>query len=91
FEKRHVLDWKRTYSIIVGVAQGLLYLHEDSHDRIIYRDIKARNIVLDQKWRPKIVDFGTARLYSEDKTHVTTRVAGTKSDVASRSGRSGSC
>ena len=77
-EKRGVLDWKRRYSVIVGVAQGLLYLHEDSHDRIIHRDIKASNILLDQKWRPKIADFGMARLYPEDKTHVTTRVAGTK-------------
>nr|GEW02864.1 putative receptor-like protein kinase At4g00960 [Tanacetum cinerariifolium] len=81
-EKRHVLDWKRRYSIIVGVAQGLLYLHEDSHDRIIHRDIKASNILLDQKWRPKIADFGMARLYPEDKTHVTTRVAGTNGYMA---------
>lgn len=75
--KRDVLNWKRRYAIIVGVAQGLLYLHEDSHDRIIHRDIKASNILLDGKWRPKIADFGMARLYPEDKTHVNTRVAGT--------------
>ncbi|KAM0015052.1 putative protein kinase RLK-Pelle-DLSV family [Helianthus debilis subsp. tardiflorus] len=76
--KRDVLDWKRRYSIIVGVAQGLLYLHEDSCDRIIHRDIKASNILLDSRWRPKIADFGMARLYPEDKTHVNTQVAGTK-------------
>ncbi|KVI05435.1 cysteine-rich receptor-like protein kinase 10 [Cynara cardunculus var. scolymus] len=81
-EKRDVLDWKRRYSIIVGVAQGLLYLHEDSHDRIIHRDIKASNILLDKKWRPKIADFGMARLYPEDKTHVNTRVAGTNGYMA---------
>ncbi|KAI7756300.1 hypothetical protein M8C21_012458, partial [Ambrosia artemisiifolia] len=75
--KRDVLDWKRRYSIIDGVAQGLLYLHEDSYERIIHRDIKASNILLDKKWRPKIADFGMARLYPEDKTHVNTRVAGT--------------
>ncbi|KAI3733818.1 hypothetical protein L6452_13274 [Arctium lappa] len=80
--KRDVLDWKRRYAIIVGVAQGLLYLHEDSHDRIIHRDIKASNILLDNKWRPKIADFGMARLYPEDKTHVNTRVAGTNGYMA---------
>ncbi|XP_021974443.1 cysteine-rich receptor-like protein kinase 10 [Helianthus annuus] len=80
--KRDVLDWKRRYSIIVGVAQGLLYLHEDSRDRIIHRDIKASNILLDGRWRPKIADFGMARLYPEDKTHVNTRVAGTNGYMA---------
>nr|KAJ0193234.1 hypothetical protein LSAT_V11C800406680 [Lactuca sativa] len=80
--KRDVLDWKRRYSIINGVAQGLLYLHEDSHDRIIHRDIKASNILLNEKWRPKIADFGMARLYPEDKTHVNTRVAGTNGYLA---------
>ncbi|XP_076902982.1 cysteine-rich receptor-like protein kinase 43 [Bidens hawaiensis] len=80
--KRDVLDWKRRYSIINGVAQGLLYLHEDSLERIIHRDIKASNILLDKKWRPKIADFGMARLYPEDKTHVNTRVAGTNGYLA---------
>ncbi|KAJ0725019.1 putative non-specific protein-tyrosine kinase RLK-Pelle-DLSV family [Helianthus annuus] len=80
--KRDVLDWKRRYSIIDGVAQGLLYLHEDSYERIIHRDIKASNILLDKKWRPKIADFGMARLYPEDKTHVNTRVAGTNGYMA---------
>nr|XP_043639740.1 putative receptor-like protein kinase At4g00960 isoform X2 [Erigeron canadensis] len=80
--KRDVLDWKKRYSIISGVAQGLLYLHEDSVDRIIHRDIKASNILLDKNWRPKIADFGMARLYPEDKTHVNTRVAGTNGYMA---------
>ena len=77
-DKRHVLDWKKRCEIITGVAKGLLYLHEDSHSCIIHRDIKASNILLDDKWVPKIADFGMARLFPEDQTHVNTRVAGTK-------------
>ena len=77
-DKRQVLDWKRRMEIIAGIAKGLLYLHEDSHSCIIHRDIKASNILLDDKWVPKIADFGMARLFPEDQTHVNTRVAGTK-------------
>ncbi|CAA3009321.1 receptor kinase At4g00960 [Olea europaea subsp. europaea] len=76
--KREVLDWKKRYDIMAGVAKGLLYLHEDAHCRIIHRDIKGSNILLDDKWVPKIADFGMARLYPENQTHVNTRVAGTK-------------
>ncbi|KAK1425694.1 hypothetical protein QVD17_21049 [Tagetes erecta] len=82
FKNQDVLDWKQRYDIIRGVARGLLYLHEDSHDRIIHRDIKASNILLDEKWIPKIADFGMARLYPEDETHINTRVAGTNGYMA---------
>eukprot|EP00253_Pinus_taeda_P008312 PITA_08312 len=75
--KRHLLDWKKRYEIIVGTARGLAYLHEESHIRVIHRDIKASNILLDDKHRPKIADFGLARLFAEDQSHVSTRVAGT--------------
>ncbi|XP_058108080.1 cysteine-rich receptor-like protein kinase 43 [Magnolia sinica] len=80
--KRGVLDWKKRYDVIIGVARGLLYLHEDSHICIVHRDIKASNILLDDKWNPKIADFGMARLFPEDQTHVNTRVAGTNGYMA---------
>ncbi|XP_008788453.2 cysteine-rich receptor-like protein kinase 10 isoform X2 [Phoenix dactylifera] len=77
-----LMDWKRRYEVIVGVARGLLYLHEDAHTPIIHRDIKASNILLDDRWVPKIADFGMARLFPEDLTHVNTRVAGTNGYMA---------
>ncbi|KAJ8770065.1 hypothetical protein K2173_010110 [Erythroxylum novogranatense] len=80
--KKELLDWKKRYDIITGIARGLLYLHEDSHCCIIHRDIKASNILLDDKWVPKIADFGMARLFPEDQTHVNTRVAGTTGYMA---------
>ncbi|KAK9052209.1 hypothetical protein SSX86_028837 [Deinandra increscens subsp. villosa] len=79
---RDTLDWKRRYDIICGVARGLLYLHEDAHDCIIHRDIKPSNILLDENWVPKIADFGMAKLYPEDQTHVHTRIAGTNGYMA---------
>ncbi|XP_028775401.1 putative receptor-like protein kinase At4g00960 [Neltuma alba] len=80
--RKEQLDWKRRLDIITGIARGLLYLHEDSHSCIIHRDIKASNILLDDKWMPKIADFGMARLFPEDQTHVNTRVAGTNGYMA---------
>lgn len=80
--ERDALSWKQRHDIIIGIARGLLYLHEGSHSCIIHRDIKASNILLDDKWVPKIADFGMARLYPEDQTHVNTRVAGTNGYMA---------
>eukprot|EP00253_Pinus_taeda_P014439 PITA_14439 len=83
--KRRLLNWRERYDIIVGTARGLAYLHEESEIRIIHRDIKASNILLDDKYRPKIADFGLAKLFGEDESHVSTRVAGTRGYIAPES------
>lgn len=75
--EHHLLDWKDRYEIMVGTARGLTYLHEESEIPIIHRDIKASNILLDDKHRPRIADFGLARVFAEDNSHVITNVAGT--------------
>ncbi|KAL2558952.1 Protein kinase superfamily protein [Forsythia ovata] len=79
---QQVLDWKQRHDIITGIAKGLFYLHEGAHTCVIHRDIKASNILLDDKWVAKIADFGMARLFPEDRTHVNTRVAGTTGYIA---------
>ncbi|WJX72499.1 hypothetical protein P8452_56378 [Trifolium repens] len=71
------LDWSTRQKICVGIAKGLAYLHEESRLKVVHRDIKATNVLLDTDLNPKISDFGLAKLDEEENTHISTRIAGT--------------
>ncbi|KAG0500102.1 hypothetical protein HPP92_000174 [Vanilla planifolia] len=71
------LDWKKRMNIIIGSAEGLVYLHHEADPRIIHRDIKASNVLLDSDFNPLVADFGFAKLIPDGVSHMTTRVKGT--------------
>ncbi|KAI8557709.1 hypothetical protein RHMOL_Rhmol04G0030800 [Rhododendron molle] len=75
--KYGILNWEVRVNIIEGIAQGLLYLHQYSRLRIIHRDLKASNILLDKDMNPKISDFGMARIFEGNGSHATNRIVGT--------------
>ncbi|OMO86361.1 hypothetical protein CCACVL1_09617 [Corchorus capsularis] len=82
-EKSHInLDWHTRHNICTGIARGLAFLHEESRLKIVHRDIKATNVLLDGNLNPKISDFGLAKLHEEEKTHISTRIAGTIGYIA---------
>ncbi|KAL3849316.1 hypothetical protein ACJIZ3_011198 [Penstemon smallii] len=76
-EQRLNLDWPTRNKICIGIAKGLAYLHEESRLKIVHRDIKATNVLLDKDLNAKISDFGLAKLDEEENTHISTRIAGT--------------
>ncbi|KAK6932741.1 Protein kinase domain, partial [Dillenia turbinata] len=71
------LDWATRQKICLGIARGLTFLHEESPLKIVHRDIKATNVLLDKDLNAKISDFGLAKLNEEENTHISTRIAGT--------------
>ncbi|TKY58523.1 Proline-rich receptor protein kinase PERK9 [Spatholobus suberectus] len=81
-EGRPLLDWANRVKIAAGAARGIAYLHEDCNPRIIHRDIKSANILLDYNFEARVSDFGLAKLAVDANTHVTTRVMGTFGCVA---------
>uniref|UniRef100_A0A5B7B5F9 non-specific serine/threonine protein kinase n=1 Tax=Davidia involucrata TaxID=16924 RepID=A0A5B7B5F9_DAVIN len=76
------LTWDIRMNIILGTAKGLAYLHEGLEPKVVHRDIKSSNILLDRQWHPKVSDFGLAKLLCSERSYVTTRVMGTFGYVA---------
>ncbi|KAJ6820937.1 putative inactive receptor kinase [Iris pallida] len=76
------LTWEIRMNIILGTAKGLMYLHEGLEPKVVHRDVKSSNILLDKQWNPKVSDFGLAKLLGSERSYVTTRVMGTFGYVA---------
>lgn len=76
-QSRIKLGWEARGAILLGVARGLAYLHEEVKPHIVHRDIKASNILLDQNLIPKVSDFGLSRILRDNASHISTNVAGT--------------
>uniref|UniRef100_A0A0D6QSA8 Protein kinase domain-containing protein n=1 Tax=Araucaria cunninghamii TaxID=56994 RepID=A0A0D6QSA8_ARACU len=82
-DQKHTLDWRQLYSIAMGTARGIAYLHEECRSRIIHCDIKPHNVLLDANFSPKVADFGLAKLADREESHVSlTAARGTPGYVA---------
>lgn len=77
-----ILDWNARKRVAIGTARGLEYLHEHCNPKIIHRDVKAANVLLDEGFEPVVGDFGLAKLVDVQKTSVTTQVRGTMGHIA---------
>lgn len=80
--KSRPLSWEKRMKITLGTAKGLAYLHEGLEPKVVHRDVKSSNILIDSQWNPKVSDFGLAKLLGTGNSHVTTRVMGTFGYVA---------
>ncbi|XP_078434091.1 putative serine/threonine-protein kinase At1g01540 isoform X2 [Wolffia australiana] len=83
------LSWDTRMNIILGTAKGLVYLHEGLEPKIVHRDIKSSNILIDKQWNPRVSDFGLAKMLGSERSYVTTRVMGTFGYVAPEYAKTG--
>ncbi|XP_061374250.1 putative serine/threonine-protein kinase [Gastrolobium bilobum] len=88
-EGRMSFSWEARRNISIGVARGLVFLHEELKPHIVHRDIKSKNILLDRNFTPKVSDFGLAKLLRDEKSYISTRVAGTLGYLAPEYASSG--
>ncbi|RDX69114.1 Cold-responsive protein kinase 1, partial [Mucuna pruriens] len=88
-ERRTRFDWDTRRDVSIGVARGLVFLHEEIKPHIVHRDIKAKNILLDRNFTPKVSDFGLAKLMRDEASYISTRVAGTLGYLAPEYANSG--
>ncbi|KAH9686261.1 L-type lectin-domain containing receptor kinase SIT2 [Citrus sinensis] len=88
-QKKKILNWDQRYKILIGVAQALLYLHEECDQRVVHRDVKPSNVLIDADLNPKLGDFGLARAYDHNINPQTTHIVGTLGYLAPELTRTG--
>ena len=76
-QKKTILTWEKRYNILIGVSQALLYLHEECDQRVVHRDVKPSNVLIDAELNAKLGDFGLARIYKHGNNPETTHIVGT--------------